>query len=89
MVQDYSDIVLTDHAQEKDLPEFEIENILEKGQGQLFHDRKHDSWARVKKKTVVIYDVEEDKAVVITAYRNNNPTKFSSNRFKEVRTMEV
>lgn len=89
MMENYSDIVLTDHALEKDLPEFEIENILEKGQGRLFRDRKHDSWARVKKKTVVVYDVEDDKAVVITAYRNNNPTQFSSNRFKEVRSMEV
>ena len=88
-MSEFSEVVLTDHAHEKPIPDWEIENIVEKDQGQLFHDRKHDSWARVKKKTVVIYDVKGEQAVVITAYRKNSPTKFSSSRFKEVRTMQV
>lgn len=83
------DVVLTDHAREKEIPDFEIRNILEKEQGQLFHDRKHDSRARVKKGTVVIFEDRRDKKVVITAYRKNSPTKFSNSRFKHIRSIEV
>jgi hypothetical protein len=83
------DIVLTDHIQEKSIPDFEIRNILEKEQGRLFHDRKHDSLARVKNKTVVVFDDRPNEKVVITCYRKNSPTKFSNSRFKEVRTIEV
>lgn len=78
-------VVLTNHAEEKRVPDFEIRNILEKKQGRLFHD----SLARVKKKTVVIFEDRPKEKVVITAYRKNSPTKFSNSRFKEVRNLQI
>lgn len=83
------EIVLSEHAQEKSIPDFEIRNIMEKEQGRLFHDRKHDSLARVKKKTVVVFEDRSQEKKVITAYRNTSPNHFSQKRFKEIRQMKV
>lgn len=78
------EVELTSHAEKKDIPDFEIKNILEKEQGKLFYDRNYDSKVRSKGKTVVAYEDREDKLVAITAYRKGSSTKFSNDRFQEI-----
>jgi len=79
------EVELSNHAQEKSIPDFEIENILEKQQGKLFHDQLHDSYIRSKGKTVVVFEKREnEKRFAITAYRKGSSTKFSNNRFQEI-----
>lgn len=83
-------VEFTDHALEKSIPEFQVKNILEKGKGQLFFDGKHDSYVRVKGKTVVVFDQaeqDEDTAVVITSYRKGQQHMFKQSRFEEIRAV--
>lgn len=82
----FDEVVLTDHAEKKDIPEFQINNILEKGQGQLFFDNKNGSYIRVKGQTIVVFTVEEGNAVVITAYRKGQTHTFKQDRFSEIRS---
>jgi len=84
------EVELSNHAQEKSIPDFEIENILEKQQGKLFHDQLHDSYVRSKGKTVVVFEKREnEKRFAITAYRKGSSTKFSSSRFQEIMKVEA
>lgn len=80
---EFEHIEISDHAKEKDIPNFQIKNILEKSKGRLFKDLKRDSFLASKGKTTVVFRVDEKVAEVITAYRRRK-YKFSSDRYRDI-----
>lgn len=81
----YSEVELTDHVQEKPIPDFEVENILEKQQGEIFKDLEKDTWLFKKDQTIVVADIQEEKAIAVTAYRKNG-RKFFCDRYIQLRS---
>lgn len=77
-------VELSHHAQEKEIPDFEIQNILEKDQGKLFYDTMRDSLIRSKGRTVVVFEKRDGVNFAITAYRKASSHKFSNDRFEEI-----
>lgn len=86
--EEYEEVVLTNHVEEKDIPDFQVKNILEKEKGQLFYDNKRDSYLRVSGRTVVVFQVEVEnntrRAVAITTYRKGHEHMFKSDRYDEL-----
>lgn len=83
------DVVLTDHAKEelKDhLPFSLVKKIVKNDKGIKFLDLESENLVYVYNKTSLVVDKKENKAVVVTGYRNEGKGRYGfSDRFKRIK----
>lgn len=84
-LQDADEVVVTPHALERGYDESEIRDLVRHLQGTVYLDTDEQAYHIVTADTVVLVKVRNGKRIVVTAYPNDEPSRYHSIQYRLLR----
>lgn len=84
-IRDAKKVIVTPHALERGFDEQELESLATDLFGTLYIDTEEQTYHLLADDIVLVITVRNGKRIVLTAYPNDEPSRYHSIRFRRLR----